>query len=78
MIRRGLVDEIKMVRQLAELGLELLANKTSLTPKWLAEMLAVYTFLEGKFPVLLERWEQETKRSKLPARWITWNMQLLF
>lgn len=59
MIRRGIVDEIKMVRQLAEHGLELLANKTPLTP--LAEMLAVYTFMEREVPALLERWEREIK-----------------
>lgn len=59
MIRRSIVDEIKMVRQLAEHGLELLANKTPLTP--LAEMLAVYTFMEREVPALLERWEREIK-----------------
>jgi len=59
MIRRGIVDEIKMVRQLAEHGLELLANKTPLTP--LAEMLAVYTFMDREVPALLERWEREIK-----------------
>ena len=59
MIRRGIVDEIKMVRQLAEHGLELLADKTPLTP--LAEMLAVYTFMEREAPALLERWEREAK-----------------
>ena len=65
MIRRSIVDEIKMIRQLAEHGLELLANKTPLTP--LAEMLAVYTFMEREVPALLERWEQETKGGKLSA-----------
>jgi hypothetical protein len=64
MIRRGLIDEIKMIRQLAERGLELLADKTRPIPKWLAEMLAVYTFLEREVPALLERWGQETKRGK--------------
>lgn len=68
MIRRGLVDEIKMMRHLAERGLELLADKTPLTRKWLTEMLAMYTFLEREFPVLLERWEQEHKGDKIPAR----------
>ena len=68
MIRRGLVDEIKMVRQLAERGLELLADKTPLTQKWLEEMRDVYTFLELEFPALLERWEQEHKRSELPVK----------
>ena len=61
MIRRGIVDEIKMVRQLAERGVKLLANKGPLISNWLAEMLAVYTFLEREVPILLERWEQESK-----------------
>lgn len=68
MIRRGLVDEIRMVRQLAERGLELLADKTPLTRQWLEEMRDVYTFLEREFPTLLERWEQERKRDKLQVR----------
>jgi len=68
MIRRGLVDEIRMVRQLAERGLELLADKTPLTRKWLEEMRDVYTFLEWEFPALLERWEEERKKGKLPVR----------
>jgi DNA-binding transcriptional regulator GbsR (MarR family) len=68
MIRRGLVDEIQMVRQLAERGLELLADKTPLTWQWLEEMRDVYTFLEREFPTLLERWEQERKRDKLQVR----------
>ena len=68
MIRRGLVDEIRMVRQLAEHGLELLVDKTPLTRKWLEEMRDVYTFLEREFPVLLERWEEERKKGKIPVR----------
>ena len=67
MVRRGLVDEIQMVRQLAERGLELLADKTPLTRKWLEEMRDVYTFLEQEFPVLLERWEQE-RQARLSPR----------
>ena len=68
MIRRGLEDEIKMVRQLAEHGLELLADKTPLTRKWLEEMRDVYTFLEREFPMLLERWEQKHNRAKSKVR----------
>jgi len=67
-IRRGLEDEIKMFRQLAEHGLELLADKTPLTRKWLEEMCNTYAFLEREFPALVERWEQERKESKLPIR----------
>ena len=65
MIRRGLVDEIKMIRQVAERGLELLADKTSLTRKWLEEMRDVYTFLEQEFPALLERWEETRQKNTL-------------
>lgn len=65
MIRRGLEDEISMVRQLAERGLELLAQKTPLTRKWLEEMRDVYAFLEREFPPLLVRWEEEHKHAKL-------------
>ena len=61
-IRHGLEDEIKMVRQLAEHGLELLADKTPLTQKWLEEMRDIYTFLEREVPALLERWEQQRKK----------------
>lgn len=68
MIRRGLEDEIKMVRQLAERGLELLADKTPVTRKWLEEMRDVYAFLEREFPALLERWEEEHKKKELPVR----------
>lgn len=68
MIRRGLEDEIKMVRQFAERGLELLADKTPVTRKWLEEMHEVYAFLEREFPALLERWEEEHKKKGLPIR----------
>ena len=68
MIRRGLQDEIRMMRQIAERGLELLAGKTPLTLKWLQEMRDVYTFLEREFPTLIERWEQERKRDKSQVR----------
>ncbi len=62
MIGRGLTGEIRMVRQLAEHGLELLGAKTLVTRKWLEEMLDVYTFLEQEFPTLLARWEKEHQK----------------
>jgi DNA-binding transcriptional regulator GbsR (MarR family) len=68
MIRRGLEDEIKMVRQFAERGLELLADKTTVTRTRLEEMRDVYAFLEREFPALLERWEEEHKKKELPIR----------
>ena len=64
LIRHGLEDEIKMVRQLAEHGLELLAGNTPLTRKWLGEMCDIYSFLEQEFPALLKRWEQERTKKR--------------
>lgn len=63
MIRRGLVEEISMVRHLAERGLDLLTEKT-VTRTWLKEMRDVYTFLEEEFPVLLKRWEKHHQKSR--------------
>ena len=60
-IRRGLEDEIKMFRQLAEHGLELPVDKSPLTQKWLEEMRDIYVFMERELSPLLERWEQEHK-----------------
>jgi len=61
MIKHGLEDEVKMFRQLAEHGLELLADKASLDRKGLEEMRDIYTFFEREFPALVERWEQARK-----------------
>ena len=71
MIKRGLEDEIKMFRHLAERGLEVLSEKALLTrsnQKWLEEMRNVYSFLEREFPLLLERLEQEHRRSESQVR----------
>ncbi len=64
MIKHGLEDEIKMFRQLAEHGLELLADKNPLTRKELEEMRDIYTFFEREFPALVERWEQDRKEKQ--------------
>ena len=64
MIKHGLEDEVKMFRQLAEHGLELLADKNPLARKGLEEMRDIYTFFEREFPALAERWEQERKRKQ--------------
>lgn len=62
MIGRGLTDEIKMVRQLAEHGLKLMGEKAPANRKWLEEMHEVYTFLEREFPALLDRWEKKHQK----------------
>ena len=63
-MRRGLEDEIKMFRQLAERGLELIGSKASPSRQWLEEMRDSYTFLEREFPVLLERWEKQQAKNR--------------
>ncbi len=68
-IRHGLEDEIKLFRQLAEQGLLLFSDKTSLTVKWLEDMRDIYTFLEREFLALMERLEQvQRKRDREPLR----------
>lgn len=62
-MRRGLEDEIKMFRQLAENGLELLGGESSVRRQWLEEMYDRYAFLERELPALMESCEKaRTKR----------------
>lgn len=57
-IRHGLEDEIKMFRQLAENGLELLGGESSIRRQWLEEMYDRYAFLEQELPTLMESYEK--------------------
>ena len=58
MIRHGIEDEIKMFRELAENGLELMKEEASVRRQWLVEMYNRYVFLEKEFPALMERYEK--------------------
>jgi hypothetical protein len=58
-MRRGLEDEIKMFRQLAECGLKLIGSNASSRRQWLEEMRDSYAFLEREFPALMERYEKQ-------------------
>jgi len=62
------VDQITILRQLTERGLELIKNKTPQSRQSLLEMYSVYAFFEREFPTLLERWEQESKRDELKTK----------
>ncbi len=64
MMKRGIEDEIKMFRQIAEHGLELLVSEASLTRNWLEEMRDRYAFFEQELPALLERWQQRKAKQK--------------
>lgn len=57
-IKHGLEDEIKMLKGLAEHGLELLKDESSLRRQWLEEMHHRYTFLDKEFPALMARYEK--------------------
>ena len=58
------VEQITILRQLAERGLELVEGKTPLTRQGLEEMRDMYAFFEREYPALLERWEQEHKKKQ--------------
>jgi DNA-binding transcriptional regulator GbsR (MarR family) len=57
-ISHGLEDEIKMFRELAENGLELMKGESSVRRQWLEEMCDRYAFLEKEFPMMMERYEK--------------------
>ena len=59
------LEQVTIVRQLAERGLKLLEGKPELTRKWLEEMHDMYAFFEREYPVLLARWEKEKARNQL-------------
>jgi DNA-binding transcriptional regulator GbsR (MarR family) len=63
-IRHGLEDEIKMFRQLAEHGLELMGREASVRRNWLEEMRDRYIFLEKEFPAMMERYEKYKARNR--------------
>ena len=59
-----LLSNFYLLELFCEHGLELLADKTPLTRKWLEDMRDVYTFLEREFPPLLARFEEEKKKKR--------------
>ncbi len=59
MVERGIEDEVKLFRQLAERGLSLITDRESTTYKWLERMHDLYTFLEREVPILRERWQKQ-------------------
>jgi DNA-binding transcriptional regulator GbsR (MarR family) len=56
------VEQVTRLRQLAERGLELLGDRSSLIRQRLEEVYDMYSFFEREYPLLLERWEQEHQR----------------
>ncbi len=56
------LQEIKTGLQLAERGLELVANQPTEMKQRLKEVRELYSFFDREYPVLLERWEKERKK----------------
>lgn len=56
------LQEIKTGLQLAERGLELVANQPPEMRQRLKEVRELYVFFDREYPVLLERWEKERKK----------------
>jgi len=57
-------EQIAMLRQLAERGLELLEGKATVAQQGLEEMCDMYAFFEQKFPALVEQWEREREKRR--------------
>jgi DNA-binding transcriptional regulator GbsR (MarR family) len=57
--QHGLEEEIRMFRELAEHGLELMRREPSARRQWLEEMRNRFAFLEKEFPALMERYEKQ-------------------
>ena len=59
-MKRGLEEEIRMFRELAEKGLQLMKKQPSTRRQWLEEMYHRYAFMEQEFPALMERCRKHT------------------
>ncbi len=65
-VRRGLEEEIKMFRELAERGLELMKDESPERMEWLEQMRDRYSFLEKTFPEMMDRYDK--KRANLQMK----------
>lgn len=63
-LMRETMEEILLARRLTERGLELLEGKPVELKQRLKEARAMYAFFEEEFPILLERWEREWKKTQ--------------
>jgi DNA-binding transcriptional regulator GbsR (MarR family) len=63
-VQRGLEEEIKLFRRLAEDGLELMKQEDATRREWLDEMYNRYAYLEKYFPALMQRYERRREKQK--------------
>ncbi|MFC1988872.1 GbsR/MarR family transcriptional regulator [Chloroflexota bacterium] len=58
------MTQITTFRLITERGLELIEGKAHFNRQWLEEMRDMNAFFEREFPVLLDRWEQEYRKTR--------------
>lgn len=63
-VMKRILDEIALMRELAEVGLELLADEAPESRARLGHMRDTFEFFEREFPALLQRWEVHISASK--------------
>lgn len=59
------ISQVKMFRQLAERGLQLVQDEPPPLQDRLKEMHSIYTFWEQELPQMYDRWEQQQQSSVL-------------
>ncbi len=67
MLQRNL-EQVTVVRRLAEQGLELAGGKSALTRQWLEDMRSLYCFFEKELPLLMERWDRARTKHQANQR----------
>jgi DNA-binding transcriptional regulator GbsR (MarR family) len=63
-VMKRMLDEIALMRELAEVGLELLADEGPESRARLDHMRDTFVFFEREFPALLQRWEEQINAGK--------------
>jgi DNA-binding transcriptional regulator GbsR (MarR family) len=58
-VQHGLEEEIRMFRQTAGRGLELMRDEPAPRRQWLEQMYDRYAFLEKEFPAMMERYDKK-------------------
>ena len=66
-IQHGLEDEIKLYRNLAQRGLEVMKDQASERKRWLEEMRDRHAFLEKAFPAAMHRYEKKQEKLRLKS-----------
>jgi DNA-binding transcriptional regulator GbsR (MarR family) len=60
-VMKKMLDEITLMRELAELGLQLIEGEAAANRTRLESMRRTFSFFEREFPVLLDDWQRQAK-----------------